>query len=86
MPLDIQIKWKNGDKWDIFPIEDIIDRSRNHAIDLFSRKIPVLIKQGDIYISNDSTVRHTYHKRGDKVLDLGKLERSESKLSEVGFN
>ena len=84
--MDIQIKWKNGTKWDIFPVTDILHLPRNHALDLFGRKIPVLIKQDDTYISNDAAVFQTYHKRGDKVLDLAKLERSDKPLCEVGFH
>ena len=83
--MDIKIKWLSGGKWALFPVEDILHLSRNHAIALFSRSIPVLIKQDDIYISNDRSVRHTYHKRGIKVIDLAKAERSEGILSDAGF-
>ena len=84
--MDIRIKWRDScNKWIDFPIEDIVNHSRNHVIDLFSRPIPILIKQDDTYISNDKAIRQAYHKRGDKVIAMDKIERNEGKLSEVGF-
>ena len=83
--MDIKIMWRNGTKWLDFDYPDIAHLSRNHAINLFSFKTPVLIKAGDTYISNDKAVRAQYHKRGDKIIALDTLARSESPLSEVGF-
>ncbi len=87
--MEITIKWKHDGKWRDFNTDDILDRPRNHALDLFNRAIPVVIRQGDTVISNDGATRQQYHKiavrDGLTVLDLAKVERSESKLSEVGF-
>lgn len=89
MPVDILIKWKNGKEWVDFLIGDILHLPRNHAIDLFSRNIPMIARQGDIVVSNDSATMQQYHKiaarDGLTVMDLAKLERSEMNLSEVGF-
>lgn len=83
------VKWKNDGKWQDFDAADILHLSRNHSIDLFSRNIPVVIRQGDNVISNDSATRQQYHKisarDGLKVYDLAKLERSDEMLSKVGF-
>lgn len=83
------IKWKNDGKWQDFDETDILSFSRNHAIDLFSRKIPIVIRQGDYVISNDSATRQQYHKiaarDGLTVYALDKIERSEELLSKVGF-
>lgn len=89
--MNLQIKWrKPNQEWKeaaAFPVEDIIDKSRNHTIDLFSRDtLFFVIKQGaDIIISNDKELRHQYHKKRFKVFTLDQIERSEGILKEVGF-
>lgn len=88
--MEIAIKWRDkGDKWQEFDSMDILRLSRNHSIDLFSRNIPVVIRQGDNVVSNDSATRQQYHKiaarDGLTVYDLAKLERSDDILSTVGF-
>jgi len=89
--MDLKIKWmpKGGNpKTDYVPfqVEDILDRSRNHAIDLFSGNVPVVIRQGQSIISNDVATRAMYHRKPEyTVYALDKIARSEGKLSEVGF-
>ncbi len=88
--MNIQIKWRNaGEEWKdarVFDVQDILHKSRNHAIYLFNRSIPFVIKQGsDIVISNDKELRHQYHKKRFRVFTLDQIERSEEILSKVGF-
>ncbi len=88
--MNIQIKWRKPNQdWkeaEVFPIADILDLSRNHAIDLFSRDIPFVIKQGiDTIISNDKDLRAQYHKKRFKVLKMEDIEKSEETLQKVGF-
>jgi len=84
--MNILAKWKSGEEWVTFPVEDIINLSRNHALDLFNRNIPFVIKQGsDIVISNDKELRAQYHRKRFRVFKLEDIERSEEVLGKVGF-
>lgn len=90
MRINIAIKWKNtGEEWKdakVFDVQDIINKPRNHAMALFGRSIPFVIKQGaDIVISNDKELRHQYHRKRFRVFTLDEIERSEELLSKVGF-
>lgn len=83
---DIKIKWKSGADWVDFPVNDILHLTRDHAIALFTRKIPVIIRQGDNIISNDTATRQMYHKRGGcKVIALDKVTPSSENVGSVGF-
>lgn len=84
--MDISAKWRSGAAWVDFPINDILHMPLNHALDLFNRAIPVVIRQGQLIVSNDKAMRQTYHKKREfTVLALDKVERSEGILQEVGF-
>jgi len=86
MKTRIKIKWKSGEDLIAFPLEDIIDRPRNHALDLFNRNISIAIRQDNVLISNSKEIRHLYHKKSQlTVMSLDQVTRSEKLLSEVGF-
>lgn len=85
---DIDTLRKKLDKpeWINFPVDPIMECSRDYAISLFSRKATIIIREGDTIISNDKRVRQTYHERGGlKVLALDAIIHSDKPLSEVGF-
>ena len=71
--------------WNVFPMADILERSRNYALSLFSRSMWVVIKQGDLIISNSMEMRNLYKKKGFKVYDLTSIQPDETALSKVGF-
>lgn len=79
------IKWEDDGKWVLFLIDDINHMSRNHALNLFAGKIPVIAKEGDTYISNDKKARHSYHKSGKKVMKFTDCVPSRQPLKFVGF-
>lgn len=82
----IEIKWKLSGGWQDFDTADILHLSRNHALDLFTRNIPIIIRQGDNIIINDTQTRATYHRNPKyKVIALDKVERSDDVLFQVGF-
>jgi hypothetical protein len=86
--MNISIKWQQiaeQEVWKIFPVEDILNRSRNHALDLFRRNIPVIIKEGDAIISNSMEMRNIYRRKSFKVYDLVSIQPSTGLLQEVGF-
>lgn len=88
--MDISIKWRNPalakqEQWVTFPIADIMHRSRDYAVALFSRSILVVIKQGDLIISNSMEMRNLYKKKGFKVYDLASVQPDENALGQVGF-
>ena len=81
----IVIKWKDGEKWKIFPVADILHMSRNHAIALFQNKIDVVAKQGEQYIVN-TQARYNQYKANKKAVTLfSELQPSEETLSTVGL-
>ena len=71
--------------WKVFPMADIVGRSRNYAISLFSRSTPVVIQHGDAIISNSREMRNLYRKRGLKVFDLASIQPNDGMLQTVGF-
>lgn len=83
--INIEITWKDKETWMMFKLSDIIERSRNHAIDLFSNKVPVIAKQDSIYITNSATIYDSYKRKGTPVYMFAELQRNEGKLLEVGF-
>jgi hypothetical protein len=70
-----------------FPVADLDGLSRDHAIALFSqkRKIPVMIKEGDSYISNDMELRNLYRHKGNRVYALSDIKKSICSFGSVGF-
>jgi alpha-glucosidase (family GH31 glycosyl hydrolase) len=85
MAMDITIKYKDNGKWLDFNIGDINHMSRNHAMNLFAGKIPVIVKEGTTIISNDKDTRHLYHKKRMKVMKFTDCILSMRPLCEVGF-
>ena len=84
--MDIKIKWKLSGEWQDFDTAGILHLTRNHSLDLFARNIPIIIRQGDNIISNDTQTRAAYHRNPKyKVIALDKVERSDDMLSRVGF-
>lgn len=71
--------------WEIFPVEDILNLSRNHALDLLTRKVPVIIKEDGAIISNCMEMRNLYRRKGFKIYDLASIQPSEKLLQDVGF-
>ena len=84
--MDISIKWQDGgDKWRELNLDDIAHMPRSHAIDLFNRTVPVIIKEGDDIISNDLAMRNLYRKQGKRVHKLDDIIPSNGRLSIIGF-
>lgn len=83
--MDITINWQKDNKWIDFDMDSINHLPRNHAIDLFSGKIPVIAKQGDDYIVNTMDLLNRYKSNKKSVVLFESLERSEKPLSEVGL-
>ena len=80
------IKWLNGEHgWTDFNTADITYMSRNHAIDLFSRGIPVIIKDGDEYITNKVDLFHRYKKERKPIRMLSECVISDKLICDVGF-
>ncbi len=71
--------------WSDFAIEDISARSRDHARDLFNRKIEIVILEGNAIITNSLKLRNLYRQKGKKVFDLESIQPSDKPLLEVGF-
>ena len=71
--------------WEIFPIEDLLKRSRNHALNLFKRNIPVIIKEDGAIISNSMEMRNLYRRKGFRIYDLESIQPSTGLLQDVGF-
>ena len=85
--MEISIKWKDEKKrlWCNFNVPEILGYPRNHALDLFSNNIPVVIKQDSFIISNDLEMRNLYRKKGHRVFSLSDLTPSGDRLGTVGF-
>ena len=82
----ISIKWRNAEnKWEIFPLTDILHLSRNHAIDLFSGKIAVVAKEAETYMVNSEETQRKYISQGKPCQLFSELIRSEEKLQSIGF-
>ena len=79
------IKYQEAGEWKLFPIETILHMSRTHAINLFSGKIPVVAKEGEMYISNDSETRRLYHRSRLKITKFSELQPSDRILKSIGF-
>lgn len=71
--------------WNVFPMADILERSRDHAVALFSRGIAVVVKQDNVIISNSLEMRNIYRKKGNTVYDLESIQPSDKPLELVGF-
>lgn len=83
--VDISITWKDRGKWVMFDVSDINHLSRNHAINLFSFKIPVIAKQDKTYIVNNDQLYEQYQRKGTPVKLFSELQPSEDPLQKVGF-
>ena len=80
------IWWKNanGEKF-IFDNSEINQMSRNHAIDLFSGKVPVLAIENGMNIVNDAATRDKLAGQRKKVMLFSEVERSDAPFGSVGF-
>lgn len=81
----ISVKWKDGEKWNIFTLDEINHMPRTHAINLFSGNIQVIARQGKQYITNRESTRDQYLARKQKCILFSELDRSEKALGTVGF-
>lgn len=83
------IKWQdrtmNPSEWFDFPLDDIVYLPVSHAVDLFSGKIPVIIKEGEQYIVNTPELFSSYKKKGQKVMMISQVGRTGQKLGTGGF-
>ena len=79
------IQWKNAGKWETFPIADLLSYPRQHAVDLFSRSIPAIIKVGERYIVNNTELRDSYKRAKKDVMMLQELQPSDRPFGSVGF-
>lgn len=87
---DIEIRWKNGDAWEQFPVGDILHLPVRHACHLFSGKLPVIAKQNGHYIVNSVDLQKQYRVKRHRVNTFAELldrdgDRLDKKLSVVGF-
>jgi len=71
--------------WNTFDMASILDRSRDHALSLLRRDIPVVIKESGAIISNDLEMRNLYRRKGNKIYDLTAIQPSTGILRDVGF-
>jgi hypothetical protein len=85
--VEIEIGWKNEQgEWMVFPMDSILDRSRTHAIYLFSHKTPVIVKQDSKrYVTNSESIRDSYRRSGKNVVMFPEIEHDSRPLRESGF-
>ena len=85
------IKWQNtsitAPNWFDFSVDDIMHLSVQHAVDLFSNAVPVVIKEGERYIVNTPDLLASYRKQGKRVMMITEADpnRRQQKLSVAGF-
>jgi len=84
--MELKIKWQSQTgEWVEFPVADIMNNSRNHAIALFSQKIPVIVNQDGTYITNSKVLQKQYQSNRSPVKMFVELEPDPRKLGTVGF-
>ena len=84
--MDITIKWQSKDgEWHDYDHQDIMAMSRTHAKNLFSQKIPVVAKQGEIYVVNTVQLRDKYQASGKKTMLFLDMKESAETLEKVGL-
>jgi hypothetical protein len=85
--MEIEIGWQNEQgEWMVFPMDTILDRSRTHAIHLFSFKTPVIVKQDSKrYVTNSGSVRDSYRRSGKDIVMFSEIEFSDAPLKQIGF-
>ena len=83
--MDLTIKWVKEDKtWGDFDLDSILHMPVRHACHLFSNKIPILAKQGEVYITNTQALVDKCRKEGKKVTTFEKiLETGGEKLDKA---
>jgi hypothetical protein len=82
------IKWRdNNGTWQDLPVSDIAHMPVAHAVALFSRNIPVIIKEGAQYLVNTPELLASYKKKGSRVMMIGDVDpsRFNKSLSSSGF-
>lgn len=84
--MEIKIKWQDkAGEWQEFPLSDIWKMSRNHAVILFSRKIPVIARQDETYIVNSKLLYKQYQHNKKAVKMFDELVPDERALCVMGF-
>jgi len=83
--MEVTVKWRDGKIWREFDLSEINHMPRDHAINLFSRNIQVIAKQGDTYIVNREELKAQYAKKGSKVKLFSELDKSDCLFGKVGF-
>jgi hypothetical protein len=80
-------KRKKLDKpiWVLFDINDISYRSRDYCIQLFSNGTPVLIREGNQYVTNNLDVYNQYKQAGRNVTRLDECKPSTRAVIDAGF-
>ena len=82
---NVSVTWKDKGKWVPFDLADINHLSRDHAINLFSYKIPVVARHGNYYIVNNMDLFSRYDKNKKQVKLFSALTPSSEPLRRVGF-
>lgn len=88
--MEITIKWQFEGKWrDYDDMDYLACCSRNHAMNLFSMDLPVVIKEtqdgADRYIVNTSDLLAQYRRSGKQVMLLSDCTPSPGSIERVGF-
>lgn len=83
--MNITIKYKSSGKWNDIDVEPLLFMPRNHFLDLFSGKVPVIICQDGKYLTNSEEVVKMYRKQGKECGMLADVARDDRALEEVGF-
>jgi hypothetical protein len=84
--MDITAKWKdNKGVWQDFDLIQIGHQSRNHAIALFKRKLPVVALENGVYITNNKETQKKYLDQGKQCKLFSEMQSSEKTLKSVGF-
>jgi len=60
--------------WREFDTSDIAHMPRQHMIDLFGGRVPVIIKEDGKYITNNVQVAEQYRQRGQSVTMLSEYK------------
>jgi hypothetical protein len=76
------IKYLDGKEWREFTDRDI---TRSHALDLFSNRVTVTVKEDGVFITNSESMRKTYRKAGHRAMMLSDIPPSDRLISDVGF-
>ena len=83
--MNIAVKWRDGNKWKLFNLEEINHMPRDHAIRLFSGNIQVVAKQDETYIVNRQSLKDDYTAKNQKCLLFSELQPNSGTLAEVGM-